>query len=91
MTGVQTCALPISNGFEELADAREQRARFAADQHARAARGLTVPAMDEYLLAALTSGLPACSGVALGFDRVLMLACGANTIEAVMPFATDRA
>ena len=81
----------LANGFEELTDAREQRARFAADQHARAARGLTVPAMDEYLLAALAAGLPACSGVALGFDRVLMLACGAKTSAEVMPFATDRA
>jgi len=81
----------LANGFEELADADEQRARFGADQAARAARGLTVPAMDEFLLGALRAGLPPCSGVALGFDRVLMIACGARHISEVLPFSDERA
>jgi len=83
--------MELANGFEELADADEQRARFRADQAARAARGLTVPAMDEFLLAALRAGLPPCSGVALGFDRLLMIACGARHIDAVLPFSGERA
>lgn len=81
----------LANGFEELGDAAEQRARFTADQQARAARNLTVPAMDEYLLDALSAGLPPCAGVALGFDRLLMLACGASRIEEVMAFDSARA
>jgi elongation factor P--(R)-beta-lysine ligase len=81
----------LANGFEELADADEQRARFGAGQAARAARGLTVPAMDEFLLEALRAGLPPCSGVALGFDRVLMIACGARHISEVLPFSAERA
>jgi len=81
----------LANGFEELGDAREQRERFAADQRVRAARKLPVPAIDEYLLAALAAGLPPCSGVALGFDRLLMIACGAQRIEEVMAFTSARA
>lgn len=81
----------LANGFEELADAAEQRQRFNADQRARAARGLTVPQLDEYLLAALAAGLPACAGVALGLDRLLMIACGASNIGDVLPFTSDRA
>ena len=81
----------LANGFEELADAREQRQRFAADQRARAARNLPVPAMDEYLLAALAAGLPACAGVALGFDRLLMIAAGAARIEEVLAFTSEQA
>ena len=55
---------------------QEQRARFAADQQARALRGLPDIGLDPHLLAALDAGLPACAGVALGFDRVVMLAAG---------------
>jgi len=81
----------LANGFEELGDAAEQRERFAADQRLRAARNLPVPAMDEHLLAALASGLPPCAGVALGFDRLLMLGCGAQRIDEVMAFTSERA
>ncbi|HEV7431916.1 MAG TPA: amino acid--tRNA ligase-related protein, partial [Steroidobacteraceae bacterium] len=83
--------IELANGFEELADAAEQAARFRADQEARAKRGLVVPAIDEFLLAALRAGLPACAGVALGFDRLLMIACGAERIEDVVPFISERA
>lgn len=81
----------LANGFEELADASEQRARFEAEQRARQRRSLPVHQLDERLLAALEHGLPAVSGVALGFDRALMLRLGAEDIRSVLPFPTDRA
>ncbi len=83
--------LELANGFQELASADEQRLRFAQDLREREQRGLPLPRMDERLLAALASGLPDCAGVALGFDRVLMLAAGAAHIEEVLPFPTQRA
>ncbi|HWG76260.1 MAG TPA: EF-P lysine aminoacylase EpmA [Steroidobacteraceae bacterium] len=81
----------LANGFEELADAAEQRARFQLEQRERQTRGLPVHALDERLLAALQSGLPAVAGVALGFDRVLMLRTQAARLEQVMPFTLERA
>ncbi len=83
--------LELANGFRELTDAGQQRARFAADNAARARAGLPVHAPDERLLAALESGLPECAGVALGLDRLLMLASGAEHIEEVLAFPTRRA
>ncbi len=86
------CAgVELANGFHELAAADEQRARFAQDLREREQRGLPVHAMDERLLAALAAGLPECSGVALGFDRVVMLAAGAAHIREVLPFPTETA
>ena len=82
--------LELANGFVELADASEQRARFNTDSKQRALRGLPDIRPDPKLLAALESGLPACAGVALGFDRVVMLATGAASIEEVMAFAWER-
>lgn len=81
----------IANGFVELTDARALRARFARDQAARQAQGLPVPAIDERLLAAMEAGLPACAGVAMGLDRLMMLAEGADSLEAVIAFPWDRA
>jgi elongation factor P--(R)-beta-lysine ligase len=81
----------LANGFVELADTAEQRARFERDNLARARRGLPVQPIDERLLAALASGLPDCAGVAVGFDRVLMLAAGAQRIDDVLPFPTEHA
>lgn len=81
----------LANGFDELADAAEQRARFVADLLERERRGLTVVELDERLLAAIAAGLPPCAGVAVGFDRLLMLAAGVSRIADVMPFALDRA
>jgi lysyl-tRNA synthetase class 2 len=83
--------MELANGYHELSDAAEQRRRFAADQQARTARGLAVAALDQHLLAALDAGLPDCAGVALGFDRVLMLATHAASIEDVLAFPTERA
>jgi lysyl-tRNA synthetase class 2 len=88
---VYLAGMELANGFEELTDSAAQRARFAADCAQRVARGLEVPTVDERLLAALSAGLPACSGVALGFDRLLMLAAGATHIDQVLAFPANRA
>lgn len=77
----------LANGFHELADAAEQRARFQADNHARTARGLEPLPADANLLGALERGLPACSGVALGVDRLLMAMLGSDDIGDVLAFA----
>lgn len=81
----------LANGFHELADAAEQRRRFEQDQAYRRTQGLMAVPMDEHLLAALSHGLPECSGVALGFDRLLMLASDARSIQDVIAFPSDRA
>ena len=81
----------LANGFHELAAADEQRARFERDNAERRRRGLPVAPIDERLLAALGAGLPDCAGVALGFDRTLMLATGAAHIDEVLAFPTERA
>jgi elongation factor P--(R)-beta-lysine ligase len=83
--------IELANGFHELASAREQRDRFERDVTERRRLGLSATALDERLLAALEAGLPDCCGVALGFDRTLMLAAGAERIDAVLPFPIERA
>lgn len=80
----------LANGFHELTDAEEQRARFQADLARRRAAGLNAVPMDEHLLAALASGMPACAGVALGVDRLCMLLCEAQRIDAVISFTFER-
>jgi lysyl-tRNA synthetase class 2 len=82
--------IELANGYCELTDAQEQRRRFSRDNALRVARGQPERPLDEYLLAALEHGLPACSGVALGVDRLLMLASGAANISAVMSFDWER-
>ena len=85
------CAgIELANGFHELAASAEQRARFESDNARRRRLGLPAFPLDERLLAALPT-LPDCVGVALGFDRTLMLAVGAARIEEVLPFPTERA
>jgi lysyl-tRNA synthetase class 2 len=81
----------LANGYHELTDGIEQRQRFAADQKNRSARGLPTFTLDANLLAALEAGLPDCAGVALGFDRVLMLALNATSIDQVLAFPVERA
>jgi elongation factor P--(R)-beta-lysine ligase len=83
--------IELANGYVELASPEEQAARFRADLAERQRRGLPQLAMDQRLLAALEHGLPPCAGVAMGFDRVVMLASGATSIDAVMPFPWERA
>lgn len=79
----------IANGYWELRDAGEHRRRFNRDRERRRLRGLPDIEMDSLFLSALDSGLPNCAGVALGVDRLLMLAEGESSIEAVMAFASD--
>jgi lysyl-tRNA synthetase class 2 len=81
--------IELANGYHELTDAAEQRRRFEAVNAARQADGRRPLPLPESLLAALEHGLPNCTGVALGFDRLVMLAVGAHTIDEVVPFPTD--
>ncbi|RUO76619.1 elongation factor P lysine(34) lysyltransferase [Idiomarina tyrosinivorans] len=81
----------LANGYFELTDVEEQRQRFAEDNRLRQQHGQPPKAADEYLLAALEHGLPSCAGVALGFDRLLMIATGAEHIEEVLAFTTASA
>ena len=83
--------IELANGFHELQSALEQRARFERDNAERERTGQRVRPADERLLAALAAGLPDCAGVALGFDRTLMLALGAKHIDQVLAFPTGRA
>jgi lysyl-tRNA synthetase class 2 len=81
----------LANGFHELGNAGEQRRRFEHDLARRAVLGLASVPPDERLLAALDQGLPACAGVALGVDRLVMLALGAERLADVMAFPIERA
>ncbi|EJB1295665.1 elongation factor P--(R)-beta-lysine ligase, partial [Salmonella enterica] len=83
--------IELANGFHELTDAREQQQRFEQDNRKRAARGLPQQPIDQNLLDALAAGLPDCSGVALGVDRLVMLALGAESLADVIAFTVDRA
>lgn len=82
--------IELANGYHELADPVEQRRRFAVDNQLLAEMGEPPREADEYLLAAMNVGMPDTSGVALGLDRLLMLALGKQTIAEVMAFASDR-
>ncbi|AIJ08540.1 MULTISPECIES: elongation factor P--(R)-beta-lysine ligase [Edwardsiella] len=81
----------LANGFHELTDAAEQRLRFEQDNRKRAAAGLPQQPIDEHLLAALEHGMPDSSGVALGVDRLIMLALSAERLSEVIAFSVDRA
>ena len=83
--------IELANGFHELGDAVEQRRRFTAENAARQACGLPVMPVDERLLAALNAGLPECAGVALGVDRLVMLAAGKTALAEVLAFPFERA
>ena len=83
--------MELANGYFELSDAAEQRARFEKDNAARKAKGLQAHDADEKLIAALESGLPSCSGVAVGVDRLLMLLVEAKNISEVISFDSERA
>ena len=83
--------LELANGFHELGDAAEQARRFAADAVTRRTRGQPPRDADQRFLAALSAGLPPCAGVALGFDRVVMVAAGTRAIDDVLAFPIERA
>jgi lysyl-tRNA synthetase class 2 len=81
----------LCNGYTELTDAKEQRRRFEADLDIRRSMNKPLPPMDENFLEALDSGMPACSGVALGLDRLFMLAMGKSEIKDVILFPSPIA
>ncbi len=81
----------LVNGFHELVDALEQRQRFEEDISQRRELGLTQNPLDEAFLSALSSGMPPSAGVALGVDRLVMLACGADSIAEVISFDFTKA
>lgn len=81
--------IELANGFHELADAVEQRERFEKERARRRNDGLADVPVDERLLSALQSGLPDCAGVALGVDRLVMIASGAESLHEVIAFPLD--
>lgn len=83
--------IELANGYHELRDAREQARRFSRDGDVRRNRKQGVPPTDSHLLAALGSGLPACAGVALGMDRLLMALLETPRIADVLAFEFARA
>ncbi|HEY5623393.1 MAG TPA: EF-P lysine aminoacylase EpmA [Gammaproteobacteria bacterium] len=78
--------IELANGFAELTDAAEQRARFESELERRREAGRHAPALDERFLGALAAGLPDCAGVAIGFDRVVALAAGLDNIAEAIAF-----
>ena len=83
--------IELANGYQELLDAREQQQRFEKENAARENNGLQTIPIDRNLISALESGLPMVAGVALGLDRVLMLAAGVDSISDVIAFTIDKA
>ncbi|CAL4326632.1 elongation factor P--(R)-beta-lysine ligase [Buchnera aphidicola] len=82
--------IELGNGFYELTDVNEQKNRFLKDNKNRIAMNLPVRKIDDYFLKALSYGLPPCSGVAIGLDRLIMLALDQNNINEVISFPLDR-
>jgi lysyl-tRNA synthetase class 2 len=83
-------SLELANGYVELVDATEQAERFGNDLTSRKAEGKSIRPLDNGFLAALESGLPACAGVAVGFDRLMMLNTRVDDIRSVLTFPFDR-
>jgi len=81
----------LANGYHELTDPAEQRARFERDNARRRERGLAEVPMDEKLLSALAHGLPECAGVAMGIERLLMAMIGSDDIRDVLAFGFSDA
>ena len=83
--------IELANGFHELTDAAAQAHRFAQDGLQRQQLGFSPVDSDPWLLQALEHGLPSCSGVALGIDRLLALALNKSSISEVIAFNVERA
>ena len=84
--GIELC-----NGYQELTDPHELQRRERQQNAARVDRSLAELPGAPRLAAAMAAGLPSCSGVALGFDRLVMIAAGATSIADVLPFPEERA
>jgi lysyl-tRNA synthetase class 2 len=83
--------IELGNGYYELTDAKEQGRRFDGEQAIRQQRNRPVSVKDMHLIEALEAGLPECSGMAIGLDRLLMLLTNSSTIEDVLNFPISRA
>ncbi|MGF1726352.1 elongation factor P--(R)-beta-lysine ligase [Photobacterium nomapromontoriensis] len=83
--------IELANGFHELSDGDEQLVRFEADNHKRIAMGLAAQPIDMHLVNALRAGFPDCAGVALGVDRLIMLAQQLDHIDQVTAFPIEIA
>lgn len=83
--------MELGNGFDELQDAQLQKERFEQDNTLRKGLGLKEKPIDAHLLNALHHGLPQCSGIAIGIDRLIMCALKKNRIEEVVTFDWPRA
>jgi lysyl-tRNA synthetase class 2 len=82
--------LELANGYDECQDAAELRQRFEKDNQQRQSENKAQMPLDEHLLAAMTAGLPACTGVALGLDRLLLLMTGKQRLSDVISFGFER-
>ena len=83
--------IELANGFHELTDPVEQLQRFKLENIARKRKGLEIASIDNHFIAALEAGMPECSGLALGLDRVLMVLAGVENIEQVLTFSWRNA
>jgi len=83
--------IELANGFHELTDVEQQKLRFEQDNEIRAQLGKQAQDIDKHFISALANGLPDCAGVALGIDRLVMLATSAVNIEQVMTFPITNA
>ncbi len=81
----------LANGFFELSDADEQQRRFQQENQRRQQAGKKTVVIDENFIAALAHGLPECSGVALGLDRLLMVLSQSDSIDLVLSFSWQQA
>lgn len=86
LQGVEIC-----NGYHELTDAAELRARIQKQSELRQQEQRLALPGESYLLQAMEAGLPACAGTALGLDRLIMLALGKQRLQEVIAFPFDRA
>ena len=82
--------MELANGFAELNDPIEQRRRFEQDLNNRNSEGRETVPLDKKLLKSLEQGLPECSGMALGIDRLIMWLCGTDNIQDVICFTEDE-
>jgi lysyl-tRNA synthetase class 2 len=82
--------MELANGYQELTDSQEQLERFERERKLGKARGEEVPPLDLGLIEALRHGLPDCSGVAMGVDRLLMSLLKLDDIDAVLAFSAER-
>jgi lysyl-tRNA synthetase class 2 len=80
----------LANGYFELTDAQQQKERFSKDIKHRKHANKPVVTLDEKLDQAMQAGLPSCSGVALGVDRLLMQLCQVRSIDDVLAFPWSR-